>query len=138
MSKFVRVVEPFFGLETGDILELTEDGNAYVFQVHEGSNGIDDNNRESKITYDAMLTISKDRVAELVEDEYLEYATEVEEPTEFVNIFTEIDRLLNDYNAELNNLDNEFKDKPACLKIEKQTVLGNLIKVLVHLKSLKK
>jgi hypothetical protein len=46
--------------------------------------------------------------------------------------------MLEEYNEELGNIDDDMADEPACLKVEKETVLRNMIKVLEHLNSLKK
>ena len=56
----------------------------------------------------------------------------------FVNIFDQIDALIDSYTYELNTIDESMKDSPACMKVEKETVLRNMIKLLDHLKSLKK
>ena len=56
----------------------------------------------------------------------------------FVNVFDEIDDMLIKYNADLHNIDKDMKGQPECLKVEKPTVLSNLIKVLTHLKGLRK
>ena len=42
------------------------------------------------------------------------------------------------YSKDLNGIDNEYKDMPECLKVEKVTVIKNLLKLLTYLKSLKK
>ena len=60
------------------------------------------------------------------------------EKKDFVNVFEEIDSLLEDYTIDLGNLDEEMADMPACLKVERKTVLDNLVTLLTHLKSLKK
>ena len=39
---------------------------------------------------------------------------------------------------ELKNIDKDMKDQPTCLKVEKTTVLNNMIKLLNHLKGLKR
>ena len=42
------------------------------------------------------------------------------------------------YADALKNLDEDMKDQPTCLKVEKTTVLNNMIKLLNHLKGLKR
>ena len=39
---------------------------------------------------------------------------------------------------EQKSIDKDLKDIPACVKVERQTVLQNMITLLKHLKSLKK
>lgn len=135
MSKTLKVIEPFFSLEVGDILELSEDGKDYVIEQNEsfGSNNAEGADVRSSFT--SKFTISVDYAKALVKEGML-----AEETTKsnFVNIFEEIDKLLVKYTSELSTIDADFKDKPACLKIEKNTVLTNLITLLNHLKGLKK
>ena len=71
-----------------------------------------------------------------MEESYIN--TESEKPTQFVNIFNEIDKLISEYSKDLDGIDNEYKDMPECLKVEKVTVIKNLLKLLTYLKSLKK
>ena len=92
--------------------------------------------KHNNASFLAKFTISVDYAKQLVKDGYLEEETERE--PDFKNIFTEIDNLISTYGAELKNIDNEFANQPACLKVEKQTVLNNMIKVLSHLRGLKK
>lgn len=136
MSKTLQVIEPFFVLEVGDHLELSKDGKYYTSEYNEEFGKIDCNDNDIKSTYTSKFTISAEYAKELIEQGYL--APETEETTKFVNIFEEIDRMLAGYKAEMENLDKEFEGKPACLKVEKTTVLSNMIKLLTHLKSLKK
>jgi hypothetical protein len=68
----------------------------------------------------------------------LEEATEVSDKTPFVNIFDEIDTLLNQYSSQLSTIEKDMKDLPACFRVERETVLQNMITLLKHLKSLKK
>ena len=49
-----------------------------------------------------------------------------------------IEKLAKMYDEELDNIDKDFENSPACLKVEKETVLRNMLKVLEHLHSLKK
>ena len=57
---------------------------------------------------------------------------------EFLSLLDEIDKLISEYSKDLNDVDNEYKDMPECLKVEKVTVIKNLLKLLTYLKSLKK
>ena len=56
----------------------------------------------------------------------------------FVNVFNAIDNMLDTYKSDLKNIDIDMSDAPECLKVEKTTVLRNLIKTLDYLKNLKK
>lgn len=136
MTNKLRVIEPFYNLETGDELELSKDGNSYVFEVSESNASTSDNGSTNNASFSAKFTISMDYAKQLVKDGYLE--EEAEREPDFKNIFTEIDNLISTYGIELKNIDNEFANQPACLKVEKQTVLNNMIKVLSHLRGLKK
>ena len=69
---------------------------------------------------------------------YLEEVNENENKTSFVNVFDEIDTLLEKYKKGMENLEEDMIGLPACVKVEKETVLSNLITLLEHLKSLKK
>ena len=136
MTNKLRVIEPFYNLETGDELELSKDGKNYVFEVSESNASTSDSGSTNNASFSAKFTISVDYAKQLVKDGYLEEETERE--SDFKNIFTEIDNLISMYGTELKNIDNEFANQPACLKVEKQTVLNNMIKVLSHLRGLKK
>ena len=136
MTNKLRVIEPFYNLETGDELELSKDGKNYVFEVSESNASTSDSGSTNNASFSAKFTISADYAKQLVRDGYLEEETEIE--PDFKNIFTEIDNLISTYGSELKNIDNEFANQPACLKVEKQTVLNNMIKVLSHLRGLKK
>lgn len=129
MTKELKVIEPFGIMDEGDTLTLSENGN-YVYTESEEVN--DGENSMVFASYNSSYEISEDYAKILVEEGYLE---EVGDAKEFVNIFTEIDNLLAKYTKELN----ENVDKlPAALKVERTTVLTNMIKLLNHLKSLKK
>ena len=56
----------------------------------------------------------------------------------FVNVFDEINGLIEKYEYDLANVDEELKNEPECVRLEKTTVLTNLLKVLNYLKDLKK
>lgn len=129
MTKELKVIEPFGIMDEGDTLTLSENGN-YVYTESEEVN--DGENSTMFASYNSSYEISEDYAKILLEEGYLE---EVGDAKEFVNIFTEIDNLLAKYTKELN----ENVDKlPAALKVERTTVLTNMIKLLNHLKSLKK
>lgn len=133
MAKVLKVVDPFLRLDLGDTFELSEDGNYYVSSVVEDFTDTLDNGEKYTTKYHADFTISKEYAAKMIEDGYLE---EVKDKKLFVNIFDEINTLIDKYESELKNLGNE--DLPACMKVEKETVLNNLVTVLTHLRDLKK
>lgn len=126
MSKTLRVIEPFSNLEIGDILRLTENGN-YAYENKESSD---------ELAFSVSVSINQYYAQKLIDAGYLEEIDDKQEG--FVNIFTEIDTLLKTYQDDMSNLDADYIDAPACLKLEKRTVLENMIKLLSHLKALKK
>lgn len=136
MMKELKVIEPFFNLEIGDKLTLTEDGKSYVFTDSDSSVDKTESG-DSKFSFSATFKIDSVYAQELIKNGYLEEVDYKKNDT-FRNVFDEIDIMLNRYNEELDNLDRDFDDKPACLKVEKGTVLKNLIKALNHLRELKK
>lgn len=138
MTKTLRVIDPFFIAELGDIFILNAEGTHYNLEKTEEFHKItDDYSSEIKSSYTSSYQISTSYAKELIEDGYLQ--EEIEKPTkQFVNVFNEIDSLIEKYSIELNNIDKDTKDMPQCLKVEKETVLSNLVKVLNYLKNLKK
>ena len=138
MAKILRVINPFFVMELGDTFEYSEDTKMYVSKHKEEFYKSDDESVNNiKSSYNSEFQISVDYAKVLIEEGYLEEATEMEKST-FVNIFDEIDNLLIKYNNQLKTIDKDMADLPACVKIERQTVLSNMITLLEHLKSLKK
>lgn len=133
-NKTLTVVEPFFSLVPGDTLQLSEDGKTYVAEYTEqfDKDGSDSSNIKS--SYSAKLMISTEYADELVKAGYLENPFGDDKP--FVNVFNEIDNLLDTYKSELHDMDSV--QLPECMRVEKITVLKNMIKVLEHLKSTKK
>ena len=137
MSKELKVCVPFFVMEVGDVMKLSEDGKTYYFDREDKYENVNDRDDISS-SYSSHFEISTAYAKDLIEDGYL---TELVEKTQksdanFVNVFDEIDSLLNRYNNEKKETD-ESDDYP-CVKLEKQTVYSNLIKVLTHLKNLRK
>lgn len=138
MAKTLRVIDPFFVSELGDMFEYSNDTKMYISKRKEEFFDEDNHlNSEIKSSFSSEFQISEDYAKTLIEEGYLEPADE-DNKQPFVNIFDEIDNLLNTYKRNLENLDEDMKGLPACLKTEKETVLTNLITVLKHLKSLKK
>lgn len=125
-------------METGDTFEYDETTKMYISKRSEEFYQADDKNSDIKSSYDSEFRISVEYAQELVNARILEEATELEPKPTFVNIFSEIDNLLKKYNSQLANLNAEMEDMPECMKLERRTVLMNIITVLEHLKSLKK
>jgi hypothetical protein len=137
MAKVLRVIEPFFDMDVDDTFVLTDDGKSYVFEkneeFHTNSPEIDD----MTSTFKSTFKISTKWAKQLVEDGYLEEVNE-KNNSKFVNVFDEIEKLLNAYQTELKELPTTMKESPECLKVERTTVLSNMIKVLSYLKTLRK
>ena len=136
MTKTLKVIKPFFVMEEGDTFERIENGN-YVSEAnskYELANDIFDENNDFYSEYNSRFEISEDYAKALVKLGHLEEMHD----EKFVNVFDEIEKLAKIYDDELDNLEKDLKDAPACLKVEKETVLRNMLKVLEHLRSLKK
>lgn len=138
MIKTLKVVEPVFNLSTGDVFELSEDGSKYVYEVNENSSNSFDDGSTHDVSFSSTVSISPEYAMELIDDGILENGLQQKTNEDFKNVFSEIDAMIEGYNDQLDRLDDDFKDKPACMKVEKQTVLSNLVKVLIHLRNLKK
>lgn len=136
MSKTLKVINPFFTLNAGDVLEFSEEENVYKYEHDEQFNRSGANGETFNSSYCGTFKISPDYAKELIGEGYL--TEEVDTSQKFVNVFEEIDNLLDKYVVELKKVENDEDAVPACLRVEKTTVLQNLIKVLTHLKSLKK
>lgn len=125
-------------MELGDIFEYDEETGMYVAKHKEefykvGNTEVD----EVTSSYNAEFKISPDYAKSLLKEGFLEECENVDKSS-FVNIFDEINTLLNKYTNELKTLENDMAGLPACVKVERETVLTNLITLLNHLKSLKK
>lgn len=141
MAKILKVTKPFFVMEIGDTFEYDANTKQYKNVYNIEHNGSDEKNTTVVSTYNSVYTISEEYAKMLIDNGYLEESyidTESEKPTQFVNIFNEIDKLISEYSKDLDGIDNEYKDMPECLKVEKATVIKNLLKLLTYLKSLKK
>lgn len=137
-NKTLVVLKPFYMLEAGDILDLSENGKEYIASYDEQmANTIDDGN-EIYGNYSSRFAISTAYAKELIDEGYLGVEKKSDKDEKFVNVFSEIDTLLGKYNDELQNIDEDYANMPQCMKVEKATVLENMIKVLGHLKNLKK
>lgn len=138
MTKILKVIKPFFIMEVGDTFELSEDKEFYVSEYNEGTSSTDDDNNTMKAEYTSKYTISLDYAKMLINEGFLEEVTQPTGKHEFVNVFDEINNLINQYKEDLSMLDETTKDQPACLKVERETVLRNLIKVLEYLLTLRR
>ena len=138
MAKTLRVIDPFFIMDIGDTFEYNENSKMYVSNHKEEFYKMDDGTiNEIKSSYNSEFQISVDYAKSLIDDGYLEEADENKKEG-FVNVFDEITNLLNKYKKELETLEADTIDLPACLKVERESVLTNLVTLLEHLKSLKK
>jgi len=138
MTKELKFVKPYFMMDPNDRMVISEDGKSYVStysdEYHADS---DDDNVWS--TYSSTFAISTEQAKRLLAQGVVEEVHETkDQANKFVNIFDEIDNLISLYTLQLTTLDEDYKDQPLCLKNEKLTVLNNLIKLLNHLKNLKK
>lgn len=134
MNKTLKVVKPFMHLVPGDTFELNNDGT-YTAEQNEEFNRTDDAFGDFKSSLSSKFTVSEDYIKELAKNGIVELPKE-DKP--FVNVFDEIDNMLNTYSDDLANINIEMEHAPECVKLEKVTVLKNLIKALDHLKNLKK
>ena len=136
MTKILKVIKPFFVMEIGDTFEFDSNTNQYKSVYNEEHNESNDENSTMMSSYNSEYTISEDYAKMLVDNGYLIEVGSKENT--FINIFDEIQNLLIKYNNDLTDLLNSTDDIPQCLKVEKETVLRNMIKLLIHLASLKK
>lgn len=133
MTKTLNVIKPFMHLVPGDTFELNEDGS-YTAKQHDEFTRTDDSG-DFKSSLTSEFTVSADYMKEMAE----EGIVDMNEPKKpFVNVFDEIDKMLNTYTSDLKNIDSDMDNAPECLKVEKTTVLKNLIKTLNYLKNLRK
>lgn len=137
MAKILRVIEPFLVVNLGDVFEYSNEEKMYISKHNEEFYKADDTANDVKSSYTSEFKISVEYAKALVEEGYLEEATEVSDKS-FVNIFDEIDSLLTKYKKGLETIEQDMADLPVCVKVERQTVLTNMITLLEHLKSLKK
>ena len=139
MAKILRVIEPFFIMELGDTFEYSDNEKMYVSKHNEEFYKMDSEKiDEVKSSYKSEFRISAEYAQTLIEEGYLEEVGENEGKSSFVNVFDEISTLLDKYKKGLENLEEDCIGLPTCVKVEKETVLSNLVTLLEHLKSLKK
>ena len=133
MTKTLNVIKPFMHLVPGDTFELNEDGS-YTAKQHDEFTRTDDSG-DFKSSLTSEFTVSADYINNLINDGII-YPDEPKKP--FVNVFDEIDNMLDAYTKDLKNINTDMDNAPECLKVEKTTVLKNLIKTLNYLKNLRK
>lgn len=139
MTKILKVVKPFFVMEIGDTFEYDNDTNRYKSVYNVENNSSNDNNSTVMSSYSSVYTISTEYAKVLIGQGYLEQVDENSaESKKFVNVFDEISNLISVYNKDLADVLRSDDNTPQCLKIERETVLRNMIKLLEHLNSLKK
>lgn len=139
MAKILRVIDPFFVMELGDVFEFDSESNMYTSVHKEDFFKLDDEStNEIKSSYNSEFSISPEYAKTLIEDGYLEEADDSSSKSTFVNIFDEIDTLLAKYHNSIDTIEKDTAGLPACVKVERETVLTNLCTLLEHLKSLKK
>ena len=136
MTKILKVIKPFFVMESGDTFEYNADTDQYESVYNEEHNSSNEDNSMVVSSYNSVYRISKEYAKMLLDNGYVE---EVDEKKRFINIFDEIDNKLSEYNNELCAIKtNADENTPQCLLVEKETVLRNMIKLLEYLKGLKK
>lgn len=139
MTKILKVVKPFFVMEIGDTFEYDNDTNQYKSVYNVENNSSNDNNSTVMSSYSSVYTISTEYAKVLIGQGYLEQVDENSaESKKFVNVFDEISNLISVYNKDLADVLRSDDNTPQCLKVERETVLRNMIKLLEHLNSLKK
>lgn len=136
MTKKIKVISPFYGLEVGDTLTLSDDGKMYLLEVHKGVNS----ETGLQSTFDFVFKIGANKAKELVELGTFAYVEEEKEKksSSFVNVFDEIDNLLEEFQEEAKKFVNANEDKPSWLQKEHSNVIESNIDLLMYLKSLKK
>lgn len=137
MSKVLKVIKPFFVMEVGDTLEYSEQTKMYVSQIAINNSEFDDKNNAIESKYTSAYSISTSYAEYLIKNGFVEEVVE-KSNGDFINVFDEIERLGEMYQAQLDNIEEDMAAEPECLKVEKTTVLNNLIEVLTYLNSLKR
>ena len=137
MSKILRVIEPFFVMDLNDTFTLSEDGKVYTAEHNEEFHTAKEDGDMSS-SYNSKFAISPKWAQQLIEDGYLEEVDAPKTDSKFVNVFDEIDNLIDRYQKELKEIPMMLSGQPECLKVEKTTVLTNILSVLNHLKTLRK
>lgn len=135
MDKVLKVIKPFAQMQVGEVLEYDSEKNEYTNTQSQSYSKLDEDDTYT-VKCTSLLTLNTDYINKLIESGYLEPVKE-DKGNEHVNIFDKIDEYLKIYVNEIKNLKEDMKEAPACLTLEKQTVLENLIRLLDDLKSYK-
>lgn len=136
MKNTFTVKKTFGWMEPGDTFELSNNGMYECTRTETFSNISDSEDSTAKTTL--SLSVSKNYISMLEKMGVVENTDDVKKTENFKNIFDEIDNMLETYGDDLSNINDDMANAPACMKIEKETVLRNLIKTLSYLKSLKR
>lgn len=135
MDKTLIVAKPYAWMEPGEKFTLSDNGTMYTnTRTDEYSNTDKDTDIFSRV--ETNYSISTEIAKKLMDEGVL--TTNDTKKSDFVNVFDTMDNMLVTYQEDLDNIDKDMKNAPACLKIEKETVLRNLIKTVSYLRSLKK
>ena len=138
MAKILRVIDPFFVMELNDTFEYDEKTKMYTSRHKEEFYKMEGEDIKGvKSAYNSEFRISEEYAKSLIEDGYLEEVTDNDKPS-FVNVFDEIDNLRAKYKKGLATISEDCAELPACVKVERETVLTNMVTLLEHLKGLKK
>lgn len=138
MAKVLRVIKPFYVMEVGDTLQWDEESKMYSSKFNEDFHKSDDEALDLTASYSSCYEISEPYAKELIETGYLEEVVEDKKDKKFVNVFDEIQTMIDKYTDDLNNVQEDMAHLPECLKVERTTVLTNILSVLNHLNALKK
>lgn len=135
----LKVIKNFNQMEVGDIYQFSDKENGYVCELNRDDSYLDartGSKYSAKSSYKNV--ISTNYAQKLIDNGYLTFLEDSKKKEDHVNVFDEIERLLDTYTKDLGDLDDTYKDQPACIKLEAETVLANMIKVLNHLLTLKR
>ena len=131
----LKLVKPLYYMEAGSIFEF-KDGK-YVCEIKNVDDTITDDGTDTSVEFSQRMSISEESAKNLIKSGFLKELGPGED-SDFMNVFEQIDKMLTMYETELNNLDDDYEGSPVCMKVEKETVLKNLVKALTYLKNLKR
>lgn len=147
MTKLLKVTSPIWDLEIGDTFTFDENTKTYTAK-DESSYAESGDCGSMTFTHSAQCTISEDMAKSLIEDGFVAEFPGTKDNTKavsankddkkFVNVFNVMDDLRSTYNNDLTHIDATCADCPECLKVERITVLKNLISLIDYLKTFKK
>lgn len=136
----LKVIKNFNQMEVGDIYQFSDEENGYVCEVNRDDSYMDARTGSKYSTKSSYKNvISANYAQKLIDNGYLEYIDEQSKKQDgHVNVFEEMETLRSKYIKDLAELDENYKDEPACVKLEAETVLTNMTKVLTYLLNLKR